>query len=619
MSAVSRVFRDVRVVFDAVRKIMHFIVLLLFFMVVLAAFSGDAPPRLPQKGALLLNLDGPLVEQLSGDPVDRAMAELQGAPASGNLVRHVVRAIDHAIDDDRVTAIVLRLESQAGGGLTKLQAVGAALERFRASGKKVYAYGDYYAQPHYYLAAHADEIYLHPSGGVLIDGYGRFRTYYREAIEKLQIDWNVFKVGEYKSFVEPYLRDDMSPEDRRSAEVWLGQLWRSYVADVTSARDVASGGVETYVDTMAARTDANGGDLATLAVTSGMVDKLMHRDEFRDYMADAVGRDDLTGKFNRIPLGDYIAINQLADPTARPGAQSVGVLVASGNILDGTQPSGTIGGDSTAALIRKATRDEDLKALVLLVDSGGGSKFASEVIQREVLAFKRSGRPVVAYMSSVAASGGYWISMDADEIWANASTITGSIGIGGYFPTFQRSMDRLGLHVDGVGTTRLSGQVRPDRPLGEDARMLIQRITEYGYQQFITGVASARDMAVDDVDSIARGRVWSGLDAQRIGLVDELGTLDDAIAAAAQRAGLGDDYGVRYVEKDVTFKEQIALMLAGKAHAVLGEEVFVSRGSQTLRSLSTALGLEHLQAEIEALARFNDPQGLYAYCFCRVD
>lgn len=619
MNAFGKFFGLIGGIFDVARKIMHFIVLLIFFAFLMVGFSGDAPPRVPQSGALLLNLDGPLVEQLSGDPVDRAVAELQGAPAAGEVLRDVVRAIDHATTDSGITSIVLRLENLAGGGVTKLQSVGAALDRFRDAGKTVYAYGDYFSQSQYYLAAHADELYLHPSGGIILDGYGRFRTYYREAIDKLQIDWNVFKVGEYKSFVEPYLRNDMSAEDRSSAEVWLNKLWATYLDDVAAARNMNSQDMQRYTDELAARLDANGGDIATLAVQSGMVDALWNRDEFRDHMIDTLGRDALTKTYSRVTLRDYITANRLSDPVARPGDNPVGVIVASGQILDGVQPSGTIGGDSLAALIRKATRDDDLKALVLLVDSGGGSKFASEVIQRELLGFKATGRPVVAYMSSVAASGGYWIAMDADEIWAHPATITGSIGIGGFFPTFQRTLDKLGVHVDGVGTTALSGQGRPDRALSDDVKTIIQRMTEHGYQQFITGVASARDKSVDEIDRVARGRVWSGADAHQLGLIDELGTLDDAIAAAASRANLGDNFGVRYVQKEITFKEQIALAFAARAKVWFGDDLFASPGTRTLRQIGETFGLGRLQSELEALARFNDPYGVYAYCFCRVD
>ena len=619
MGAIGKIFGGIGSVFDVMRKIMHFIVLVFIFMFLLAIFSGDAPVVLPERGALLINPDGPLVEQLSGDPVDRAFAELQGAATSGQLVREVVAAIDTAADDARIDSIVLSLETLAGGGITKLQSVADALMRFRASGKKIYAYGDFYSQAQYFLAAQADEVYLHPSGGVVLDGYGRFRTYYREAIEKLQVDWNVFKVGEFKSFVEPYLRDDMSPQDRESSKVWLDQLWVAYRESVGEARGTSAEAISVYTDNLAQSLDANGGDLGALARDADLVDALWNRDEFRSYMVDKVGRDEIKNTFSYVALGDYVVANGLNRPVVKPGTDSVGVVVASGQILDGTQPAGTIGGDSLARILRDAREQDDLRALVLVVDSGGGSKFASEVIQREILAFQRTGRPVIAYMSSVAASGGYWIAMDADEIWASPTTITGSIGIGGFFPTFQRTLDRVGMHVDGVGTSRFSGEFRPDRALSEDAQTVIQRVTEHGYQQFITSVATAREMPVPEVDQIARGRVWSGADAKRIGLVDSLGTLDDAIAAAAERADLGEDYGIRYVEKELTFKEQIALMLAAKTQVWFGDDVFSTPAGRSLRQISATLGLDRVQREIETIARFNDPFGVYAYCFCRVD
>jgi protease-4 len=619
MSAIRKIVGGIGSVFDVVRKVLHFIVLIVIFSLLLAVFSGDTVPKLPTRGALLINPEGPLVDQLSGDPVDRAFAQLRGEPASGVRVRDLVAAIDRAATDERINSIVLSLEELAGGGLTKLQTVADALLRFRQSGKKVYAHGDYFSQAQYFLAAHADEVYLHPSGGIFLDGYGRYRTYYRDAIDKLMIDWNVFKVGEYKSFVEPYLRNGMSPEDRSSSKVWLGQLWSAYESDVAAARELAPGAVDAYTETIASRLEANGGDIAQLAVDGGLVEKLLNRDQFRTYIEGIAGKDKATHGFSHVSLRDYVTLNRLAGPVVTPGDSAVGIIVASGQILDGSQPSGTIGGDSLAKMIRDASHDPKLKALVLQIDSGGGSKFASEVIQRELLAWKRSDRPLVAVMSSVAASGGYWIAMDADEIWASPSTITGSIGIGGFFPTFQRTLDRLGVHVDGVGTSRFSGQFRPDRPLSEEAQAIIQSITEHGYEQFITSVAAGRNLPVDEVDRIARGRVWSGQDAKRVGLVDRLGTLKEAVASAAAMANLGDDYGVRYVVKPLTVKEQVALMFAARADTWFGDEIRSATARSTWYQIRETFGLSRLQDELTALSRFNDPHGVYAYCFCRVD
>ncbi|MFK8015567.1 MAG: signal peptide peptidase SppA [Gammaproteobacteria bacterium] len=619
MGALGRFFGGVGSVFDVVRKVMHFIVLIVLFSMLLVLFSGGGGPKGQLSGALMINPDGPLVEQLAGDPVDRAFAELQGGPSAGVRVRDVVAAIDRAADDDRINSIVLRLGGLTGGGITKLQIVADALMRFRQSGKKVYAYGDYFTQSQFFLAAHADEVYSHPSGSVVLDGYGRFRSYYREAIEKLQIDWNVFKVGEYKSFVEPYLRDDMSEQDRTSSSVWLGQLWSAYQTDVAAARGLTPNAIEMYTDTLSAGLASNGGDLAALALEAGLVDGLWNRDQFRSHMVGIAGRDEKRNSYSFTTLNDYLMLNGLTGPDVSSGESAVAVIVASGQILDGVQPSGTIGGDSLAKMIRDAAAKPELKALVLQIDSGGGSKFASEVIQRELMAWQRSGRPLVAAMSSVAASGGYWIAMDADKIFASPSTITGSIGIGGFFPTFQRTLDRLGVHVDGVGTTRYSGAFRPDREMNEETKSVIQMGTEYGYQQFITSVATARDMSVDDVDKIARGRVWSGLDAHRLGLVDELGTLDDAITAAAELADLGDSYGVRYVEKPLTVKEQFAMMFAAKADVWFGDEIRAASDRGSWRQIRDTFGLTRLQQELTALARFNDPHGVYAYCFCRVD
>lgn len=618
MGAIRKLFGGILKMFDGVRKVLHFIVLIFMFSLLAAMFSGEPPPRMPGKAALLIDPEGPLVDQLSGDPVDRAFSELQGNARPAALVRDLVAAIEHAANDSAINALVLRLDSLGGAGLTKLQAVANAIVVFRQSGKKVYAYGDFYTQNQYFLAAYADEIYLHESGGVFIDGYGRYRTFYKDAIDKLSIDWNIFKVGEYKSFVEPFFRNDMSPEDRTSSLVWLSQLWGSYQTEVAAARGLAPNAIQSYTASMLAGAQANGGDIAQLAVDAGLVNALWPRDRFEDHVAKVVGRDKTRGAFNQIAYDDYAKARQLGSKKHGTGAP-IGVIVASGQILDGEQPQGTIGGDTLARLIRKAREDKTLRALILKIDSGGGSKFASEIIQRELQLWKQTQRPLVAVMSSVAASGGYWIAMDADEIWASPNTITGSIGIGGYFPTFQRTLGRLGINVDGVGTTRWSGEFRPDRSLGDEAGALLQKSMEHGYQQFITAVAEARNMSTEAVDKIARGRVWSGLDAQRLGLVDRLGTMQEAAASAASLAGIADDYHLRYIEKDLSVKEQVALMFAARADTWFGEELSGLRRQNEWQRLGDSLGLTRLQEELRALTRFNDPQGVYAYCFCRLE
>ena len=612
------VLRKIWRALDGVRKVLHLLVLLVLTVIVLALLAPDEP-RIPRDAALILAPEGALVEQLSGDPVSRAIARARGIPQREVLVNDLIEVIREAADDDRIRVLVLQLDSLSGAGLSKLQELADEIILFKASGKTVIAVGDSFTRNQYYLAAHADDIYMHPMGFVYIDGYSRFSPYYKSAIDSLSIDFNVWTVGEYKSFVEPITRDDMSDEDREASGQYLGALWDAYQADVTAARELRTTAFQQYADTATdLLTEANG-DTARMALDYGLVDELLPRDGINARLKALVvdsdeeddGDDDGADDYPRIGHEAYLRVirGEASDPSAE---DSVGVIVASGIILDGTQPPGTVGGDSTARLIRRATANERIKALVLRVDSPGGSAFASEVVLRELEVFQESGRPLVASMGSVAASGGYWISMSADEIWASPTTLTGSIGIGATFPTFQRSLDRLGIHVDGVGTTALAGQLDPLRELGPDIVAIIGQSIQYGYDQFVDKVASHRDQSVEEIDGVARGRVWIATDARDHGLIDNLGNLSDAIASAAGLAGLEEDgYRIEYLEKELEFSERLALELA-----------------QVFAPLVRALGVEpavplELQWLVDVavepfrlLERLNDPRDLYAYCFC---
>ncbi len=593
--------------FDGFRRVMHLLLMVLVFLGVLAILP-KAPTPLPAKAALLVAPKGPLVEQLAGDPLTRSLDEVSGRAEPQTLVRDLVDAIEGATTDDRIQALYLDLSGMGGAGLPKLERVARAIDAFRAQGKTVVASADFYTQNQYYLAARADEVYLHPSGFVFLQGYGRYRMYYASALEKLLVDWNVFKVGEFKSFVEPFLRDDMSPEDKATSRIWLSQLWQRYVSAVADARSLEAEALRAYVTGFADDLVANDGDLARQAQQAGLVDELWHRDQVRERLIELVGEDDKHG-YRHVDFHDYVTRLRATDFDSGP---AVGVIVAAGEILDGKQPPGTIGGDSLAKLIRQARHDDDVRAVVLQVDSPGGSKFASEVVLRELQQLKAAGKPLVVSMSSVAASGGYWISMDADEIWASPVTITGSIGIGAYFPTVDRTMDAVGVHTDGVGTTPWAGQFRPDRPMSDAARSILQANIEHGYRQFVSEVGRAREMSYEAVDQVARGRVWSGEDAHRLGLVDRLGDIDEAIASAATLAGLDDDSSVRYLEDTMGFRESLALMFAGKAQDLAG---YAAAPRSAFGTGINAWAMQ-VKADLERLARFNDPGNLYYWCFC---
>ncbi len=588
--------------------------LFLFILLVLivGAFSSNKPSY--DKGsALIVSPSGALVEQIAGDPLEQARALLTGRDRPQTLLRDLIKAIELAKDDKKIELIVLRLDDLDGGGLAKLELLSTALATFRESGKKMLAIADNYDTTNYYLAAQADEVLLHPMGMVLIQGYSRYGTYYKELIDNLKIDWNVFKVGTYKSAVEPYLRNNMSEAAKEANLDWIGDLWDSYKNAVAKARKKTPDEIQHYVDDFPAALEAKQGDTARLALDAGLVDRLSGRIETRDYLVGLVGEDDDGLSYKRIGFEDYLEAKGIIRAGHGYG-DGVGVIVASGLIEDGTRPPGTIGGDSTAALIRQARKDDKIKAIVLRVDSPGGSAFASEVIRQELAKAREEGKPVIVSMGQVAASGGYWISTASDEIWASPNTITGSIGIFGMFPTFQRSFAQIGIHVDGVGTTKMAGALRQDRELSKEAGQAIQQIINQGYQDFIERVAEARDMKPEEVDKIGQGRVWSGLDAQRIGLVDQLGSLDDAIASAAKHAQLEDDYAVHYITKKLSLREKLMADLMQSIARVTAPTI-----QATLPKLPGMEFLERVQQELTTIERMNDPRGVYAYCPCNLN
>ena len=609
-SAILSVFRFIWRALDGLRKVLHLVLLLFLFLIVLAMMSTSIP-IVPGRAALVLDIQGPIVEQYSGDPLERALGRAAGQIETETRLRDILDAIDAAADDDRIKLIVLDLEDMAGGGLSKLQDVGAALSKFRKGGKKVIATGVYYEQAQYYLAAHADEIYLDPMGLVFMDGYEYYRLFMREAIDKLAIDVNVFKVGTYKSFMEGYTRNDMSPEEREESLAWLGVLWNAYQADVSKARGLQGGALQAYVNDSAALVKGARGDSARVALAQGLVTALKSPADVEEQIKAVVGEDDSTHSFNAVNLESYVAAVHAERRLGRHSGGDVGVVIASGEILDGDQPPGTIGGESAARIIRDARFDDDIRAVVVRVDSPGGSIYASERIYRELKSLREAGKPVIVSMSSTAASGGYYIAAAADEIWAAPTTLTGSIGVFAGIPTFQRTLDKVGLHSDGVGTTKLSGQFRLDRGLGPDARLILQEGVEHAYREFLSRVATNRKKSVEEIDKVAQGRVWAGSAAKERGLVDKLGTLEQAIEAAAVRAGLGEKYDVRFLDPEMTWQEALTMQLRAATASVVGRLGFGGRRPELVRKV-----LDPIEREIERFARFNDPKNLYSYCFC---
>jgi protease-4 len=610
MKWIMSVLRWIWHALDALRRGVH-LVLMLFVLLVLLALLSQAPVLVPDSAAIVIDPSGRLVEQLAGSPVDRALARAQGQEQAQTLVRDVVRALDEAREDERIRAAVLKLDGLGGGDLTKLQQVAQAIDRFRESGKPVVAAGDAYSQAQYFLAATADEVYMNPRGGILFRGFGYYRLFFREAIEKLSLDWHVFRVGEFKSAYDSYVRDDMSEVEKAEARVFLDQLWAAYREHAAGRRDLAPDDLQRYADDYLSLLQQAAGDDARLALDAGLVDGLLTRDRVRDRMIELVGQEDDGDGYRKIRYRDYLAAIDIATPAVQ--GDEVAVIVAAGEIVGGDQPPGAIGDESMIRLIREARDDDAVKALVLRVDSPGGVQFASDIIARELELFRDSGKPLVVSMGGAAASGGYVISLPADEIWAHPQTITGSIGVVAMFPTWDRALAELGVRADGIGTTRYSGDFSPFLSLSDEAKEIIQLSAENGYEHFLSQVAEAREIDLESIRRVAGGRVWTGRDAQRLGLVDALGDQRDAVARAAELADLGDAYEVRYLEREMTLDEALAIRLLastvswGDALGFLPQRDVLSRA------------LDSLGNELASWLPGEDPRGLYYHCLCRIE
>ncbi|WP_334169790.1 signal peptide peptidase SppA [Zoogloea sp.] len=586
---------------DRIRQASLNLIFLAVVAFLVAGWLASRPSPLPPDSALLIAPKGLLVEQRS---VKSPMSLLQGGDGTHQvLLRDVVDAIRGAAADSRIKALVIETDGLSGAGLAKLEEIAAAIDVFRQTGKKVHAWGRHFDQAQYHLAAHADELFLNPDGYVLLTGFGRFPTYFKGLFDQAGVKMQVFRVGTYKSFVEPYTRSDMSPEDREATRLYLDAAWQAYQADIAAARPKAAAGLARYVADAPAQLAAAGGDAAAMARSAGLVDGLKTADEWRSHLVGLFGKGDDARGFKHVEMSAYVARLREEAPER---ASKIGVVVAQGAIVDGEQPPGSVGGDSVAALIRQAREDEAVKAVVLRVDSPGGSATASEVIRRELDLTRRAGKPVLVSMGAVAASGGYWISMAADEVWASPTTLTGSIGIFAMLPDLSGPFGKLGLAVDGVGTTPLAGGVDPRRPLDPQIASLLQQSIEHGYKRFLSVVAGARKMSPEAVDAVAQGRVWLGSQALEKGLVDKLGGLDAVVRAAAARAAVAD-YEVSYIEKPLSPRDQLLVRLLSSDDE--------SEAAQRRPSIAEQ-ALARVRSELEGLALWNDPGHTYLHCLC---
>lgn len=583
-----------------------FIIAFAFFLT--AILSSDEID-IPQGAALLIAPVGSIVEEQT--TVSSFGDLLGGNPADDEvLLKDLIDSIEIAGRDEAISSIVLQLDYLQGVSLAQLQEIGKALTSFKDDGKTIYAIADNLSQSQYYLASFADEIILNTMGAVSFQGMSSYQYYYAEAIEKLDVNVHIFRVGEFKSAVEPFELNSMSDSARENYEEFLNENWALFVSDISRERNLDPNDINNYINNPDQQLALFGGDTAAMAIDFGLVDQISSRPETRAYLIEQIGLNEQGTSFLQVPFDDYLAEREVPLPAALGGNQ-VGVIVASGTIYDGEQAPGSIGGDTLAGLVRQAKNDENIKALVLRIDTPGGSAFASEVIRAELVDFKSSGKPLVVSMGSVAASGGYWIATAADEIWASPATITGSIGIFGIYPTFKQTLNNLGIYVDGVGTTTQAGAYGLGMELPENTQRALQLNVEQGYERFLEIVAESRDMTIEEVDAVGQGRVWSANAAFESGLVDELGDLDNAIEAAAEIAGI-DQYRAQQIIQPLSPTEMFILSLAENFNTL---SWFNTRSSVGFLSSPLNSIYQKINGDIQQLLLFNDPSNLYLQCF----
>ena len=556
------------------------------------------------RGALLMDITGVVVDKPSASgKLGTLTRELLGASSDRlqeNSLFDIVQTIRQAKDDRNITGIVLDLKNFAGADQPSMQYIGKALREFRDSGKPVYAVGDSFTQGQYYLASFANKIYLSPQGVVDLHGFATNGLYYKSLLDKLKVTTHVFRVGTYKSAVEPFIRDDMSPAARDADSRWIGELWQNYLNTVSANRQIGAQqlfpGAKGILDGLR-KVD---GDTAKYALDNKLVDELADSAQVEKILTKQFGWSKADNDYRAVSMYDY-AVKAPSD-----AGDSIAVIFADGAIIDGEETAGSVGGDTTAAQIRDARLDPKVKAIVLRVNSPGGSVSASEVIRSQLAAARAAGKPVVVSMGGMAASGGYWISTPANYIVANQSTLTGSIGIFGIINTVESSLDSIGVHTDGVATSPLA-DVSVTKALPQEVQDMVQLSIESGYKRFLNIVAQSRHTTPDQVDKIAQGHVWTGEDAKANGLVDSLGDFDDAVAKAAELAKL-KQWHVDYYQQDPSFVNMVLSSMSGSVRAALPEAL------QAYLPAPLSAAARVMKEEGDKLAAFNDPQNRYAFC-----
>ncbi|EDL8431427.1 signal peptide peptidase SppA [Salmonella enterica subsp. diarizonae] len=556
------------------------------------------------RGALLLDISGVIVDKPSTNHRLGALGrQLFGASSDRlqeNSLFDIVNAIRQAKDDRNITGIVLDLKNFTGADQPSMRYIGKALREFRDSGKPVFAVGENYSQGQYYLASFANKIWLSPQGQVDLHGFATNGLYYKTLLDKLKVSTHVFRVGTYKSAVEPFIRDDMSPAAREADSRWIGELWQNYLHTVSANRQISPQqlfpGAQAIIDGLT----SVGGNTAKYALDHKLVDALASSADVEKALTKQFGWSKTENNYRAISYYDY----SLKKPADNGG--TIAVIFANGAIMDGEETPGNVGGDTTASQIRDARLDPKVKAIVLRVNSPGGSVNASEVIRAELAAAKAAGKPVVVSMGGMAASGGYWISTPANYIVASPSTLTGSIGIFGVINTVENSLSSIGVHSDGVSTSPLA-EISMTKALSPEVQQMMQLSIEYGYKRFITLVAEARKRTPEQIDQIAQGHVWTGEDAKANGLVDSLGDFDDAVAKAAELAKL-KQWHLDYYQDEPTVLDMVMDSMTGSVRAMLPEAIQAILPAPLVSAANT------VKAEGDKLAAFNDPQNRYAFC-----
>ncbi len=585
----------------------------ILFLVFIGGMFADNLEPLPDRGALYLAPSGILVDQRAYvPPLDQLLSD-QSAMYAETVVRDIIKALNSASKDQRITHLVIDTDYLEGAGIAKLEEISGALMNFKATDKPIIAIGDNFTQAQYFLAAHADHIMLNPMGSVMLNGFGAYRNYFKDALDKLKVNIHIFRAGTYKSAIEPFSRNAMSVQSKAENSDRVNRLWHYYSSTVESLRNLDKGSVDNYANNLHLNAQALGGDLSQLAQQQGLVDQLASRSEILDYLnAQIPGTED---EFDHVDMATYlmhIEYEELVAAAAAPSDKVV-VVVAKGTILDGDQPEGTIGGDTLAYILNDLDNDPQIKAVVLRIDSPGGSAFAAEIIRDAIGKITERDIPLVVSMGSYAASGGYWIAAEADSILAMSTTITGSIGVYGMIPTVEDSLAALGIYTDGVGSTDIAGIMRPDRPLSQQTKTLFQSSVEHIYDRFIKLVANGRSTTAEAVDQIAQGRVWTGQQALELGLVDQLGGLNDAIQVAAELAEI-DQYRVEYPSRILSPQELLVQQLTQNISASLAG--LGLQPAQLSTELSTGL-LSRARSALSPLTKlseFNDPRGIYLHC-----